>query len=159
MEKDYVIDWISKGKTSTNKDKADVVLIDGEEKIEVTIWGDFPGYANLMPGLKIPGELKLATDPKYKPTLSAPRTPKMVANSGFKQKQIEATMDKKNEAIGRFQATKEESIKMAGAQRDAVLLVTTFYKEKQLTDAEIKTKVVEFRDWFLSEKFNEVIPF
>ena len=165
----YKIDWMEKKETTTGKLKADATVVsETGESTDVTIWSDFPDFPTLAPGSVIEGEIKPALDPKYKPSLSAPRTSKTASSGGFKQKMIEDTMIRKEASITKFQATKEESIKLAGAQRDAVLLTQTLYgdtisKDPVLGEDEkvaiIKRRVIAFRDWLLSDEFQEVLPF
>jgi hypothetical protein len=127
--------------------------------VGVAIFGGFEDK-DLVVGGKIDGELKekeYMGKPSY--TLDAPMKAKTASGGAFKQKMIEETMDRKEKSISNFQASKEESIKLAGAQRDAVLLVTTFYKDVGMHDKEIKDKVIEFRDWLLSDDFTDRVPF
>ena len=65
-------------------------------------------------------------------------------------------MNKKREDISHFQASKEESIKLASAQRDAVLIVTTmagFKFNSTTSDATIENEIIKWRNWFLSDDF------
>lgn len=84
-------------------------------------------------------------------------------NPNYKTQQIEKAMDKKNESISHFQDKKEESIALAGAQRDAVLIVTTMmtqYPKGTIPDIEdIQNDIIEWRNWFLSEEFRLPPPF
>lgn len=156
------IDWIEFKETATGKKKADVTLIDENGKTtDVTIWGDFPGYSDLIVGQSIEGEIKAASDPKFKPSFNAPRSPKTASTGAFKAMQIEKAQDRKESSIGRFQASKEESIKMAGAQRDAVLMVSTLIPLRGIipSDNLLRDEIIRWRDWFLSDKFEEHPPF
>lgn len=164
----YKIDWLQMGKTTTGKEKADATLIDEQgNKVDVTIWGDFPAFNTMMPGAEIEGELKEASNPKWKPSLNAPRTPKTASGSNFKTLQVEKAQERKESSINRTLDRKEESIALMSAQRDATLIVTTFYKEAISSDpilsgeAEriIRKKIVEWRDWYLSNEFTDHLPF
>lgn len=164
----YKIDWLERGTTSTGKVKADATLI-GEDgnKTTVTIWGDFLGFAELMPGGTVEGEITPSRDPKYKPSLNAPKLPRSAVTGTYRGKAIEEAQTRKAEQITRFQSDKEESIRLMSAERDAVLIVITFYKDRWSSDAVltneldnlIKKKVVEWRDYFLSHEFNQTLPF
>ena len=156
----YTIEWLEMKETSTGKRKADATIKgeDGHNQ-DVTIWADFPGFAELNPGATVEGEIKPASDPKYKPSLSPARSPYKAQGGGYKAKVMEDAMVRKETSISKFQDNKEQSIKLISAQRDAVLMVTTFYKDQNLDSTELKEKVVSWRDWFLSEKFNETLPF
>lgn len=73
-------------------------------------------------------------------------------------------METKAENIKEAQERKNDAIKLAGLQRDAVLIVTTFYKEnfKLYTDEEmervVKNKIEEWKEW-LDSNYGDVIPF
>lgn len=171
----YTIEWCERKVTSTNKTKMDARLrgADGSLIENVSIWGDFPNFAGLMNGGQVEGDLVPAKDPKYGPTLYPPRpqttsggAPRS-SGGAFKQKQIEEHTARKEMFIKETIGAKERAIQMAGAERDAVLLVTTFYQpiwmkdpilEHEL-DKLIKDKVVFFRDWLLSDDFTNTIPF
>lgn len=166
QEQEYKIEWMEKKTTSTGKEKADCSLKAGTETVEnVTIWADFPDFANLMPGSTVKGTLTPAKDPRYGPTLYPPKSPKQAAGANFKQKMIDDTMTRKEGSIEKFQNSKEENIKLSAAERDAVMIVTTFYKDRFTTDLDevmedmVKQKIVMWRDWFLSDKFTDVAPF
>lgn len=113
---------MEKKTTSTNKEKADCTLKDGAETeiMNVTIWADFPGFADLMPGSKVTGTLNPAKDPKYGPTLYPPKAPRSPSGGGYKAKMIDDAMVKKEASIIRFQDTKELSIKVSSTFRAAV---------------------------------------
>ncbi|MDD5068883.1 MAG: hypothetical protein PHN89_04805 [Candidatus Pacebacteria bacterium] len=141
--------------TSTGKTKADCELVDenGVEISKVSLWSDFPDFANLKPGSEVNGDLVKAKDPKYGPTLYPAKT-----YSQWKPKpkaDIPKMMEAKKESIQQFQEVKNDSIKVAGAQRDATLMVTTFYKiaEDGLnpTDEMLKTKWQMWKSYFLGQ--------
>lgn len=168
MEKTYIVEWAERKTTSTGKEKLDCSLLDCSLKDElgvatqnVTIWGDFPNFNEIMPGSKVTGTLTPAKDPKYGPTLYAPKPQKQ--GGVYKSQVIEKAMDKKEASIAKFQDQKEESIRLMSAQRDAVLIVTTLLaghpQLSTLNEDYIKGEIVKWRDWFLSHKFNETLPF
>lgn len=176
MEQDYKIEFLEKKTTSTGKEKADVSLTgaDGQTIQSATIWGDFPDFANLAPGSTVRGTLTPAKDPRFGPTLYPPR-PQTTrggasgASTAAKTKVIEKAMERKEESIQKFQASKEESIRLAGCQRDAVLLVQTMFgdniwNDPILSEEEkrniLKKEVIKWRNWlYLSPEFNELPPF
>lgn len=81
-------------------------------------------------------------------------------NPNYKTDQINKAMDKKNESISHFQDKKEESIALAGAQRDAVLIVTSIFKDKNIdSDRELQEEIIKWRNWFLSDDFRIPPPF
>lgn len=168
----YKIAWIEQKSTKDGKPKAEATLVGETESenatgVKVTIWGDFPNYGAIVNGGMIEGEIVPSRDPKYLPSLKPSVSPKMASRGNFKAEQVERVMDKKNASISQFQDNKEEAIRLASAQRDAVLLVTTFYKSRWENDpilesefdVLVKKKIIEWRDWFLSSNFTDVIPF
>jgi len=81
-------------------------------------------------------------------------------NPNFKTQQIKEVMDTKRQDVARSMDRKEESIALAGAQRDAVLIVINLYGAGQgYNENEIKENVVKWRNWFLSDDFRNVPPF
>lgn len=80
----------------------------------------------------------------------------------YKSQQIEKVMDKKEASISHFQDKKEENIALAGAQRDAVLIVTMIYNNlnhpNESVEA-IKEHIIKWRNWFLSDSFRISPPF
>lgn len=126
-----------------------VAIFGGFEEQDLVVGGTLTGELN---------EKEYNGKPSY--TLNPPEKPKTGQGGGYRTVQMEATMEKKNKAIAGFQSSKEESIKLAGAQRDAVLLTTTFSKDEPFfTEDEIKKKIVFWRDWLLSDDFNQTLPF
>lgn len=167
----YKLEWVEKkGEdwvlASLESGEKDVSINRTSKKGEV-----FPNFDTLTPGMSVEGELWQSGAGKWYLFPPRPETNATGANRGqggaFKQKMIEDSMNKKNESITRFQGQKEESIKQMSAQRDAVLIVTTFYKDRigndpileGEMDSIIKKKITEYRDWFLSHEFGETLPF
>lgn len=119
----------------------------------------FPNFDGLQPGREIEGELW--TSEKGKHYLFPPRAdkPRGGAGGAFKTAQIEKVMDRKEESIGKFQDKKEEGIALSGAQRDAVLMTTTYFGLGSGGEEGLKAKIIEWRNWFLSEEFRTPPPF
>lgn len=156
----FTIEWLEMKETSTGKRKADATVVSEDGKnTDVTIWADFPGFTELTPGMSVEADIKPASDPKYKPSLTAPRSSHKASGGGYKARVMEDAMVRKETSISRFQTNKEESIKLMSAQRDAVLIVTTMYDAGAWGEEEMKRQILKWRDWFLSEKFNETLPF
>lgn len=162
----YTITKIERKTTSTGKQKADVSLLnpDGVEKSGVTIWGDYPNFDTLKEGDKTSGDIamKVVGNNTYY-TLYPERT-----NSLYPKKagavNITKAMETKNEHVKEAQERKQDGIKLAGIQRDAVLIVTTFYKDsyKLHTDEEmeeaVKNKIVEWKKT-LEQYYGDNVPF
>ena len=156
----YTVEWCEVKKTGekngrqwkmtsmTLKDEAGVVTD------EVTT------FDPVMPGITIEGTIEL--NGQYKNFKSTPVTSKQGGNSAFKGQQIEKAQAKTAEYVAVAQGRKEEGIKMSGAQRDAVLIVTTLLNNKfytELSVPEIKNVITEWRNWFLSDDFEQHPPF
>jgi len=65
-------------------------------------------------------------------------------------KDFKATMDYKSDQIRRFADDKQEGIKISSSGRDATLIVVNMYhpmRTKEMTDEEIKEKLIFWRDW------------
>lgn len=112
-------------------------------------------YAEITEGIDIPDDA-LIYDQQYDNYKLKPLPkPAGAPRGGFGGKQAEALMEKKNESIKGFQDDKEKSIALSSAQRDAVLMVTTFETAQPFpTDSELRAKIVEWREWFLKEHQN-----
>lgn len=144
------ITQIEKKRTTTGKDKADVVL-DGATK--ATIWGDFPKYADLAIGMEVEGELIPSKDPKYAPTLSPLKKTtqwgmsKPYAKGGVSQaerdKSIEKAQDRKAESIAYFNSV-NSAISIVGKLME-------YDKEKEWGGEDVKFGIKEWRDWFINE--------
>lgn len=137
MDKKFTIEWCEKKTTSTGKEKLDARLKDEQGNItdSVTIWSDFPDFANLMNGGEVTGSLNPAKDPKYGPTLYAPRTPKTPYGGPMRSPSAIATAMKTKEAsIGKFQDAKEQSIKVASTFSGAWnMAVAEFTAQSRIT--------------------------
>lgn len=131
----------------------------------------FPNFDTLASGQEVEGQLWQSTAGKWYLFPPQPETTSGGASrssgGAFNAKQIEEHTIRKEGFIKETIENKERAIQMAGAERDAVLLVTTFYSpiwmkdpilEHEL-DKLIKDKVVFFRDWLLSADFTNTIPF
>lgn len=133
----------------------------------------FPNFDGLMAGSDVEGELWQSSGGKW--YLFPPRSPQKAQGGAYKQKLMEEAVARKETFITKTVASKEESIKLSSAQRDAVLMVTTFHKDQfmkiphdrvvsqrdyYLDEEAVKSKITEWRDWFLlSKEFNDTPPF
>lgn len=76
-------------------------------------------------------------------------TPKAVAGANFKQAQVEKSMERKEQSIGKFQDNKEFSIMTASTLRMAVDVVTAFDSKAQLSSQDIKNEILYWRQWLM----------
>jgi predicted metal-dependent RNase len=71
----------------------------------------------------------------------------------LKDDNIRKTMEWKEKSISGFQRTKEDSIRLAGASRDATQIVITY--PELLENKELRKQIQEewnyWRDWFMEE--------
>lgn len=163
----YTIKWseVTKSGTTNGRDwrMTSMLLVDGTgtETDKVTT------FDKVETGGTIEGEIvQNGQYLNFKKKLEAPEFIKNSRGSNFKAQQIEKAVEKKNEAIAHFQDEKEKSIALAGAQRDAVLIVV----QKMATSPDlldkvawdeqlIKEEIIKWRNWFLSENFRLPPPF
>ena len=163
----YQISWMER----KNNDWIVANLLEGATEIkEVSInrtnkKGEiFPSFDEILNGGEVEGELWTSSAGRNYLFASKPKT---AQGGGFKSQVIEKAQERKEASIERVLDRKEESIALMSAQRDATLLVCTFYKEQWAKDpilepeldSMIKKKVIEFRDWYLSQEFTDHLPF
>lgn len=154
------LSWVEKKHIdSLNKD---VMECNGNDEngnaVKFSIWSDFPGFEEINAASEIEGNLweKPGTG---KFTLYPPKAPtiaKSGSTGGFKAG-MQKMVEQKQEGIKAAQENKHEAIREAGAQRDAVLMVTTFYPD--FTDDTIasekerllKEKYLYWKEFFLNQ--------
>lgn len=159
----YKVDWCegvisSKG----TKYKRATVIDEHEVKTEgVAVFETFSKYGEVEPGRTVEGVVR-TKDYKGKPSHSLEDGNLGPKPAGLRNtRTITEAMEKKEASIERFQGHKEQSIQLASAQRDAVLIVSTLMKgDSSFTEDIVKMKIVEWRNWFLSKAFTDsTIPF
>lgn len=145
----YKLYKIERVRTTTGKDKADIVL---DNDVKATIWGDFPNFSTLEEGQDVEGDLIPAKDSKYSPTLS----PVRATTGGFKPSGgMNKMIKEKQEGIEKSQDRKEDSIKTSSSMRDAVQI--TLAELGNLKDhTEYESRVLYWRKWLLD---NWDLPF
>ncbi len=118
----------------------------------------FPNFDGITLEADVEGELWTSTTGKH--YLFAPKIGKVGGGGG---KNVERLMDKKASTIEHFQASKENSIILAGTARDATLLTVEWatqcreINKKIITSGQMKEKWLDFRK-FLQEN-HEGSPF
>ena len=134
--------------TKTNKPyKQLTVREENGTEHKVNIWSDFPDFANVKIGTVIRG--KLEPNGQYMNLVSEMQVNKPTGAGGaFKQAQIEKTMEKKNESIGKFQDNKEFSIMVASSMTNAVNLAIAEFKDKTVLDT-LDQAVLKWRKFIL----------
>ena len=106
--------WIVASLTRESGDKLTEVSINRTSKKGEA----FPNFDSLQAGQTIEGQLWQSQAGKW--YLFPPSVAKQGQGGAYKAQVIEKAMDKKNEAIGRFQDSKEYSIKVSSTFRAAV---------------------------------------
>lgn len=157
--KEYKVQWAENKTTETGKPYKKLSIEDNGMKTDVNIFSDFPDFANIIPGSTIRGALEQKG--QYWNIISETR-----GKSAYSKPQVHPAMEYQKEitkSVEKAQNNKEESIKLAGAQRDAVLIVTHFYYNTDVVnglDEFVKEKIIKYRNWFLlSDDFNNIPPF
>lgn len=140
----YEILWLEKKTTSTGKPYYKLSLKDeqGNTTENVSMWSDFPNFANIAPGHFVTGDVK-ENDKGYK-TIYAPK-PVSMGNSGalggYKAKVMNDAMEKKAGYISNAQENREHGIKVSSTIRMAVDMAIA---EGKPTAENIK----DWRKWF-----------
>lgn len=150
--KEYQIEWSEKKTTSTGKSYIKANLSgEGVSQENVSIWSDFPDFANLMTGHKVTGELK-QNDKGYW-TLYPPRTGTTGQSGGFKGNMAKV-MEQKQEGIKLSQENKEHGIKVASTISMATQIVLAMMKDDKTviwTDQLVKDEIRKWRTWLWAE--------
>lgn len=151
MNKTYEVSWSEKKTTTTGKPVISATLKDetGATFDKVSIWGDFPNFANIMTGHRVTGNL-YTNDKGYK-TLYPPKPEQNRASGG--QNFGAKMMEKKAEYIEKAQERKSESIAYFNAVNSAIGMAGLYVKQLGMEPprTEMKEFVIKWRDWFLSE--------
>lgn len=145
------INWGELKTTGAGKKLFDGSFIgeDGKE-FDATIWETdkdnkvFPGFADLKPGHVFEG------NPWKSPTTGKtsiyPPKPAPVRGTGGGANVAKA-MERKEKSIEKFQDSKESSIKLAGAMRDAVQLAIAELEGKD--KSALAQRILNWRNWII----------
>ena len=135
----YTVEWSENKPTSTGKPKMEARLKgeDGTLHDKVTIWGDFPNFAGIMTGHEIEGDIVPSKDPKYAPSLYAPKAPARAGYSGPTRSPsaITQAMKRKEDGIEKTLDRKEDGIKISSTMRDATLLAVAEFNSNRSISA------------------------
>ncbi len=140
-----------KKKTTTGKTVINTNLkgINDEIIDKVNIWEDFTNFDAIVAGGSVEGDI--VTNAKGYKTLYPPKNnlgAKPWGNKGNKSEDIKVAQERTQVMVKTAQDNKEESIKQAASMRDAVLIVTSMYKD--LAEQDIKVKILMWRKWYLN---------
>ena len=155
----YTITWCEKKHIdSLNKDVLDCNATDEQgDTAKFSIWSDFPNFAGIMNGGVVEGNIwnKPNTD-KY--TLYPPKDP-ATANVG-RVGAITKAQEKKAEYIEKAQDNRERGIKLSSTIRMATDVVIAILKDEKIIDeSTIKSKITEWRKWFVEHWDDADVPF
>ena len=158
----YVIEWSERKTTKTGKPVLSTSLKgeDGAVIENVSIWGDFQDFANLMTGQTVMGDI-VRNDKGYE-SLYPPKNAATGNSGGFK-KNIEKVMEAKQEGIKLSQENKEHGIKVASTIAMATNIVLALMKDDKTviwTDQLVKDEIKKWRAflWNEWEKENKDFP-
>ena len=115
----------------------------------------FPNWEGVTLEATIEADLWVSTSGKV--YLFAPRPQNAPKKGGFNVGAIKEAQTVKREDIQDAQKRKDHSIKVSGAMRDAILIVTTF-GTNDWTEEKIQSEITKWRNWILKEHEN-VEPF
>lgn len=149
---EYLIKWCE---VKTPDWKVCTLVVNGSDVTDVSInrtsqKGDvFPEFDEIQAGRVVKGTFWKS--PTGKAYLFAPKEKK----GGMNMSGVKAAQERKSEMITKFADRKEESIALAGAQRDAVLIVTSLYGELENLPHEDKAEVIKreilyWHNWLLN---------
>lgn len=160
--KTYTVEWAENKPTSTGKDRKIITIKDetGAHYENVTMWSDFPSFADIGPGSTVQGDYK--DDGKYR-TLFPVRAPRAAGGgTGGNMRGVAAAQQRKVEGIEKAQGRKETGIMISAAFRDATILVQASGLKFE-TDEEMWEKHKEYRNFYikqwLQEEKSQDIPF
>jgi hypothetical protein len=119
---------------------------------KVNIWSDFPDFANINVGSVLRG--KIEPNGQYENIVSETQAKRPTGAGGaYKEKVIGEAMQRKETSIGKFQDSKEFSIKVASTMSGAVALACAEYKDKTVLDT-LDKAVLKWRE-FLWENWDK----
>lgn len=132
--------------TKTGKQRAEaIVSADGGSPVAVTIWGDFPNFANLNVGSEIEAIVVPSKDPKYKPSLKSVLTPPAFIKKA--RTDIKEAQERKEKMINRAMDRKDASIAYHGSLKNAIEFLAAQNREFSLEEVySIQEKLLEHWD-------------
>lgn len=158
----YKVEWVEVVKEGVGergawkKSKMSLTELESGQKEE-----NVSTFLEVMAGQEIEGNVVMNEQyhtKEFKKSLEKPNFMKKPDIS----KQVETAQKRTEASITKTMDRKEESIKLASAQRDAVLIVSTLLggKSGYEDDNAIKRHIIHWRNWFLNdETFNNPPPF
>lgn len=161
--KKYSVEWMERRTTASGKIMIKATLQDetGAQYTDIGIWSDFPGFADLMPGSSVQGNI--VEKGQYK-TLYPTRAPRATTGGqgGGNMRGVAAAQVRKQEGIREAQENKSHAIKVASAMRDATLLIDAlgykFETQEEMWEAHKLLRTRYIKEWDATEKAVDV-PF
>lgn len=142
-----IISSADKVASNGNPYKALEVQDEAGAVFKVNIFNDFPEFSLLKEGSVVRGQL--VQKGQYTNLLSETQNkPRGGASGAFKTAQIEKTMERKEQSIGKFQDNKEWSIMIASSMTNAVNLAIAEFRDKTVLDT-LDQAVLKWRQFIL----------
>lgn len=160
--KTFKVEWAESKPTSTGKPRKMCTLSDetGAHFKGVTLWGDFPSWAEIGPGSTVQGDYK--DDGKYR-TLYPTRAPRASQDpTGGGMRGVAAAQAREGDRIEKAQENKSNSIKVASSMRDATVLMGAlgykFDTTEEMWEMHKLLRTRYIKEWDATEKSVDV-PF
>lgn len=135
---------------SIDKDVLEVTL-EGVEGM-VQIWQGFPNFETITFSSVVEGDLQTKTKGAYTNTTLYPsKEVKKASSGGFGGGMGTKLMEKKEASITKFQANKDESIKMASVMRDATMLAIAESGNAGTPDEVLLERVEKWHKYLLNK--------
>lgn len=142
MDKKYTIEWVEiKKEGETNGRPWKITEMNLKDEAGV-ITDKVSTFDNVMAGQVIEGQIT-TNDKGYLNFQSK----KAEAKANFKTAQTEKLMERKETSIGKFQDSKEWSIKLASSMGKAIDLALA--EDKEMNDESRKLSIKKWREWIL----------
>lgn len=145
----YLIDWLETKTTSTGKNVKNATLKteNGTLMDKISIWGDFPNWNDLKPGMTIEGEIR-ANAKGYKSISAITSSPAPTRAPSGAVSAAKIT----SESVKEAQSRKNDSIAYFNSLNSAIAFVKEFKNEFGVLMVEEAYKhVLNMRDKFLDE--------
>ena len=131
-------------KSSTGKEyKRAILETDNNELIQVSVWPDYSQFEKVETGNFVEGIIEVKGIYKNLKDENAPK-------QTFKGKGIAQAMERKESFITKTTESRNDSIRMSSACRDATLMLTTLieFHYSKMSEEEIKAKWESWRKFF-----------
>ena len=140
----YKVQTLEISTTNTGKRKMNCELTNEMgDVIKATIWEDFPNFQGITFGSMIEGDLVPAKDPKYRPSLSAPKQNRAITRNFTPKKDISESVNTALETKARNIAQAQDRSAWMWAKNNASDLVANHPAFKFLDKAQLIKEIEE----------------